>query len=272
MEKLKKIFQGAPADSPIPKELLLEQENPRPTKELDRNLFITDAARSFRLTEKVKDSAKLSVSKLNKELGQLDHLSPFDWGIPGKTEEVISMEKLQTKIKSEKIKVTEAEAFVPETHILGLHPKVVFADTKSAKRNRLNRIVTKSANHTTIFGSDNRVNIYPNTYPESCICRVEVYTKLTDTSSWSYQGRGTGFMVGRKILMTSGHMRPQQPYKSWMIKVIPAYYDGRSIYGNSFYTYGESYMAYQSDVGNDMMVVKLYDNIGDTTGYFGGKI
>jgi len=271
MEKLKKIFQGVPADSPIPKELLLEQENPLPTKELDRALFITDAARSFRFTDKVKDPVKRSVSKLDKELNQLDSISPFDWGIPGKTEEVISAEKLNTRIKVEKIKVTEAEAFVPETHILGLHPKVVFADTKSAKRNRLNRLVTKSANHTTIFGNDNRVNIYPNTYPESCICRVEVYTKLTASSSWSYQGRGTGFMVGRKILMTSGHMRPQKPYAQWMIKVIPAYYDGRSIYGDSFYTYGESYIAYQSDVGNDMMVVKLYDSIGDTTGYFGAK-
>lgn len=164
MEKLKKIFQGVPADSPIPKELLLEQENPLPTKELDRALFITDAARSFRFTDKVKDPVKRSVSKLDKELNQLDSISPFDWGIPGKTEEVISAEKLNTRIKVEKIKVTEAEAFVPETHILGLHPKVVFADTKSAKRNRLNRLVTKSANHTTIFGNDNRVNIYPNAY------------------------------------------------------------------------------------------------------------
>jgi hypothetical protein len=54
-----------------------------------------------------------------------------------------------------------------------------------------------------------------------------------------------------------------------MIKVVPGSYDGQSVYGPNFFTYASDYQYWEGDTGCDMMVCRLYDPLGTTTGYFG---
>jgi len=152
---------------------------------------------------------------------------------------------------------------------LGIHPKPVFAESPLERKLRDGRRLRLDANHIAIYGGDDRVNIFPNTYPECSVCRIGVATQATSGGKWVSQRRGTGFMVGRRHLMTSGHMRPPKPYAGWKIKVVPASFDGQSVFGASFLSYASHYVAYQSDTGDDFMVCRLYDAIGDVTGYFG---
>jgi hypothetical protein len=174
-----------------------------------------------------------------------------------------------------------APAWIPETEAITYHPIPVFAARANAVR-PLKRSSSEFSSPrqkftmldaddepVTIFGADDRVNIYPSGYPERCICRIEVYTQDVAGGPWIFRKRGTGFMAGDRIMLTSGHMAPPTPYAGWMIKVVPGYYDGQSVYGASFLSYASDYRSWYSDAGNDFMVCGLYDAIGQTTGYFG---
>lgn len=199
------------------------------------------------------------------------------FGLPGK-----SIQRVETgKIEQEKgrflnQKLNKVDGYIPETEQIVYNPLPVFSGgakllTKKEKatRRKIRTQSDASENHVTIFGGDDRINIYPTGYPERCVCRVEVYVQQYTGGAWIFQKRGTGFMAGERIMMTSGHMAPTGPYVGWMMKVIPAYYDGQSVYGSTFYTYVSNGVFWNTDTGNDMMACRLYDAIGATTGYFG---
>jgi hypothetical protein len=135
------------------------------------------------------------------------------------------------------------------------------------RRTRKGRVFDHNVSY--IFNGDSRIPIYPGGYPERCVCRIIVYTASTPGGTMNFQSRATGFMVGSRLLMTSGHSQPPEPYAEWMIEVTPGSYDGASVFGSGFMTYASDYIAYDSDPGDDFMLCRLYDPIGDVTGYFG---
>lgn len=177
-----------------------------------------------------------------------------------------------------------APARIPDTESITYHPIAVFSARPFGRQHILRNDKFKACRQKlflpddsgdepiTIFGADDRINIYPSGYPERCVCRIEVYTQDIAGGPWIFRKRGTGFMAGDRIMLTSGHMAPPTPYAGWMIKVVPGYYDGQSVYGASFLSYASDYVSWFSDAGNDMMACRLYDPIGLTTGYFGATV
>jgi V8-like Glu-specific endopeptidase len=124
-----------------------------------------------------------------------------------------------------------------------------------------------------VFEPDDRTIYYPSGYPWQCIGRVFAWTDAS-ASSWSWWG--SAVLVGPRVVLTAGHVVPWDA-SSWMMRFVPAYYDGTSTLGAG----GESYVsdAQGWDVSyisrlpdaHDMAVLRLYEPIGDWLGYFGSK-
>jgi len=116
-----------------------------------------------------------------------------------------------------------------------------------------------------VFGSDNRQVYYPSGYPWRCIGLVLAWTNPSSGPAWA----GTGALVGNNVVLTASHVCPWG-YSPWMMKFIPAYYDGSSLLGVSSYV--QTIRGYPDHgQGDDMATLKLYTPLGDTLGYFGYK-
>ena len=124
-----------------------------------------------------------------------------------------------------------------------------------------------------VFGSDDRAVYYPSGYPWQSVGRIFAWTDASAASpSWS----GSAVLVGPRLVLTAGHVVPWDA-SSWMMRFVPAYYDGTSLLGAG----GESYVSdargwdvsYRSRLpdAHDMAVLRLYDPLGDWLGYFGSK-
>jgi hypothetical protein len=262
--------RGGPRVLPLDRRLLLSRENPPATAELPAERLDMASARLVRARAGAGSRVTLTASKEYEGYFSLPKtLEPAD-GVEGRAEQIIKVKaRGQRPSRARRPREGIVGHQAPAWLRLGIHPIPVFPDSPPESKLRDGRRLRLSGNHIAIYGVDNRINVYPDTYPECCVCRIEVYTKATSGGSWDFRKRGTGFMVGGRHMMTSGHMRPPKPYAGWMIKVIPASYDGQSVFGASFLSYASNYVAYQSDTGDDFMVCRLYDAIGETTGYFG---
>jgi hypothetical protein len=263
--------RDGPPVAPLDRRLLLGSGNPPATAELPVDQLDVASARLVRARSGAGKRVTLTRSDEYEDYFLLpETLEPAD-GLPGRREQIIQVKARSRRAsrvrRSREVAVHEAPPWVP----LGLHPIPVFDDSPLEGKLRDGRRLRLSANHIAIYGADNRINIYPTTYPECCVCRIAVYTQATSGGSWDLRKRGTGFLVGPRHLMTSGHMRPVKPYAGWKIKVIPAYWGRMSVFGASFLSYASDLVAYHSDVGDDFMVCRLYDAIGDTAGYFGAR-
>jgi hypothetical protein len=268
-----KYFQEivAPDKTPIPifPHQLRSMGNPAPSSSVPLEMLNVSSSRMVKLPDRASSRIKLAKSDVGMGLWELPENIQVAFGIPGKEEQVIRTRPNKGGRAERREQKDIINASIPQWLPLGFHPIPTFPTSIEEARTSDNRRILLSANHIQIYGIDDRINIYPNTYPECCVCRIQVYTQDTAGGAWIFRKYGTGFMVGSRIMMSSGHMRPSKPYAGWMIKVIPAYYDGQSIFGASFLSYASNYVAYQSDTGNDFMVCRLYDSIGDVTGYFG---
>lgn len=281
------IAQNERMAQPVAPSQLLQLANEPARAELPPEARITRSARTVVFTADDREGKRefcLERSDLHEGMFELPACLQIPFGIPGRTgERLETTARMQEAIRNGTSKPVIATAWIPETEAITYHPIPVFSERATAMR-PLKRIGAEAEacqprqkftqldadeEPITIFGTDNRVNIYPSGYPERCVCRIEVYTQDVAGGMWIFRKRGTGFMAGDRIMMTSGHMAPPRPYAGWMIKVVPGYYDGRSVYGPSFLSYASDYRAWYSDAGNDLMVCRLYDPIGRTTGYFG---
>ncbi|GAA4100670.1 trypsin-like serine peptidase [Nocardioides kongjuensis] len=150
----------------------------------------------------------------------------------------------------------------------GMHPKVVSSlrDTAFGLNARGTR--TRLSNHSTIIGGESRSLVYPDAYPYTAVCKLYVYHQATPGGAWIYDSEATGYMIGRSTMMTSGHVQPNAG-SGWMIKVVPACWNGQSVFGAGFLSYVSGYWSWNSDSGSDIKICGLYDPIGDRTGYFG---
>ncbi len=279
---LEKIHTESHAQ-PLEPSQLLKLNNEAPTTELSSDIRITQSARTIMVPASLdKKAFSLQQSSLHPGMFELPAGMQVPFGLPGLTGK--RLETLTGESKGASLSNSQvAEGWYPDTEGLVFHPIAVFNSSVGLReRQKAQRRATKASRDVrysvldgnadepiTIFGNDDRVNIYPSGYPERCICRIEIFTRDVTDGQWIFRKRGTGFMAGDRVMLSSGHMAPPTPNAGWMIKVVPGSYDGQSVYGPSFFSYASDYVSWYSDAGNDLMACRLYDAIGQTTGYFG---
>lgn len=123
-----------------------------------------------------------------------------------------------------------------------------------------------------IIGKDSRKTIKSaNKYPYSAICLIEA------TLPCKCRGlQGTGFMIGKNKVLTAAHCLICQKHNVWVsrLKLHFGYRKGRG----SVYRYTGAWQAhcgtgfpggYQGHDLNDWAVIKLKQNVGKRTGWFG---
>ncbi len=124
-----------------------------------------------------------------------------------------------------------------------------------------------------VYPPDDRAVYYPSGYPWQCIGKIYVWNDASATwPAWS----GSGVLIGPRLVLTAGHVVPWDA-NTWMMRFVPAYYDGTSILGSGVESYVSDArgwdVSYRSRLPNayDMAVLRLYDPLGDWLGYFGSK-
>lgn len=120
-----------------------------------------------------------------------------------------------------------------------------------------------------VIGADNRSNVNPAKYPYSAICYMEINGKCGH--SWT----GTGFMIDPDWMLTAGHCMVCTEHDQWADSMT--LYFGYRSKSDYLYRYNGQWSAWANNDlfntdsfgDNDYAYVKLYKNVGDTTGWFG---
>jgi V8-like Glu-specific endopeptidase len=110
-----------------------------------------------------------------------------------------------------------------------------------------------------VFGNDDRWQFRDASWPWGLVGRV-----------FNNRGQsGSGTLVGNRIVITAGHMVPWGDNPWWML-FVPAYYDGTSLHGAGVQSHISDARGYDSNVsGYDWAVLRLYEPLGSSLGYFG---
>jgi hypothetical protein len=122
--------------------------------------------------------------------------------------------------------------------------------------------------HSTIIDGESRTFIYPDWFPLTAVCKLYVSYQKSPGAAWTQVAEATGYLIGKSTMMTSGHVQPLGG-SGWKIKVIPACWAGRSIFGTAYVTFVSETWSWNSDAGSDIQICHLYDPIGERIGYFG---
>lgn len=261
----KPVNEGHKSTPPLSQDQLLQLDNiirkKQPPKEL-KSLMSTNSL-TIKTNSNVKPEA--SLQRINtKDLSsfRLNFSHDLTWGLLGKTKE----RKSHQETVKNKGKKSSFSAFCPEWTDKIYHPKLPGRPSYvPLRRINGNRVIP-----TGVKDSDDKTIYYPQGYPWQCIGKVEVWN---NPSTPNPQWFGTGVLIGRNVVLTAGHVIPWGA-NPWMIKFTPAYYDGSSTLGPTVFSYVESARGYNT--GNtvsawDMAVMKLYDPLGISLGYFGAK-
>ena len=102
---------------------------------------------------------------------------------------------------------------------------------------------------------------------------------VDDSWPWGLVGRifnnqgfsGTGTLVGDRIVITAGHMVPWGSSPWWM-QFVPAYVNGVSLFGAGVESYVSDATGYNTSgnvTGYDWALLRLYEPLGSSLGYFG---
>ncbi|WP_239524430.1 trypsin-like serine peptidase [Halogeometricum borinquense] len=157
----------------------------------------------------------------------------------------------------------EFDPYLPDDDGMRYHPKIGTPRSHEPLRRRDGESVTPHY----VLGSDDRQVFVPDGYPWRCIGKIYAWTDPSGGPAWS----GTGALVGRNVVLTASHVVPWDS-DPWMMRFVPAYWDGSSRLGGSVDSYVQAYRGYENhSQGDDMAVLKLYTPLGDTFGYFGYK-
>lgn len=112
-----------------------------------------------------------------------------------------------------------------------------------------------------VFGQDDRWQFRDPSWPWGLVGRI-----------FNNQGySGTGALVGDRLVVTAGHMVPWNSNPWWM-RFVPAYYDGTSLHGAGVESYVSDARGYDpggSPTGYDWAILRLYEPLGRSLGYFG---
>lgn len=162
------------------------------------------------------------------------------------------------------------EPYCPDGMPTGLHPKVmrVIGAQRFGINSRGAKTLLSEEPHATIINGESREFIYPDRYPYTAVCKLYVSYRPAPGAPMISHSEATGYLIGKSTLMTSGHVQPP-PNSGWQIKVVPACWAGRSVFGIGFLSYVRSSFWWNSDAGSDIQICQLYDPIGERTGYFG---
>lgn len=162
------------------------------------------------------------------------------------------------------------EAWCPDGVRTGMHPKTAISlgSDRLGISARGRRTLLSEEPHSTIINGESRVFLYPDSYPYTAVCKLYVSYLPEGSSSWQQTGEATGYLIGKNTMMTSGHVQPPGG-RPWSIKVVPACWAGRSIFGAGLVTYVRETWSWNSDSGSDIQVCHLYDPVGERLGYFG---
>jgi V8-like Glu-specific endopeptidase len=124
-----------------------------------------------------------------------------------------------------------------------------------------------------VFPPEDRKVYYPTGYPWQCVGRIFAWNDASAAwPAWS----GSAVLVGPRLVLTAGHVVPWDA-STWMMRFVPAYYDGQSALGAGAESYVSdahgwdvSYYSQTPDA-HDMAVLRLYDPLGESLGFFGSK-
>jgi V8-like Glu-specific endopeptidase len=105
------------------------------------------------------------------------------------------------------------------------------------------------------------------------------YAFVDDSWPWGLVGRifnsagrsGSGSLVGDRLVITAGHMVPWGS-GPWWIRFVPAYVNGTSLFGagvESYVSDARGYDVHGDVTGYDWAILRLYEPLGLSLGYFG---
>ncbi|MFD7131341.1 trypsin-like serine peptidase [Streptomyces sp. NPDC059894] len=118
-----------------------------------------------------------------------------------------------------------------------------------------------------VIGPDNRQELNETSWPWGCV------GKIFTSTGWT----GSGALVGRRVLLTAGHVVPWADVAAgnWWMRFVPAFYDGTSLHGAGVQSYVSDVSGFSPDLlggetaAYDRAVCRLYEPLGDQLGYFG---
>lgn len=264
-ERTPAFSQASPSDDPLTPDQLLMCDNVirnQPPPEALKSLI---SPRSLTFLGENKHRPELKFERVDAASGftslRVEDDREIVYGIPGAAAERHSFEDIQRGAGN-----ASTAPHRPDWADLVYHPKMAGNRTiESLRRINGHEVIPHY-----VFGSDDRQVYYPRGYPWHCIGKVLVWN---NPASRYPQWTGSGVLVGRNVVLTAGHMAPWGA-KPWMMQFVPAFYDGGSTLGASVYSYVQSYHGYNTNdhvSAWDMLVMKLYDPLGDSLGYLGTK-
>ena len=240
------------APRPMSLEELLALDNVCPAEDTRPFGKVTASSRSFWLdSPKHEGVVELAQSSLLEGAFELTTAATIHYGLP-----------VRDLLKGETIAVTERRrrhlwlhSSVQRGFPVAYHPKI--AATVSRQSGRLaggGKMWLSEDPHVTIINGESREFVYPDAFPYSAVCKLHIESQKNPGGPWGDRSHATGFLVGSRTLMTSGHAHPDTSAVQWRIQVIPACWAGRSIFGSGYVTYVRTARWWHSDGGNDFMI------------------
>jgi V8-like Glu-specific endopeptidase len=188
-------------------------------------------------------------------------------GLPGRTAERLHPKSILKDLHSN----ASLDAFRPSWADHVFHPKMSGVPDLSQTLLRTIRGRTIRPKYG-VFGSDDRIPYYPSGYPWQCIGRVFTWT---DSSKLGWSFYGSGVLVGRRHVLTAGHIAPWGS-PNWGMLFVPGYYDGSSVVGAGASSWVSDFRSLDSGAAkvsaHDLSILRLYEPLGDQLGYFGAKV
>lgn len=172
----------------------------------------------------------------------------------------------RAEVKKTKGAGGDTEGSRPEWSDIIYHPRTSVGVVRPSLRSLKGKVIKPHY----VFGNDDRQPFYPSGYPWQCIGRVFAWT---DPSNPNWSWSGSAALVTHNTILTAGHVAPWGS-NPWKVLFVPAYFNGSSTLGSGVYSYVESYWGYDTNdtvSAWDYCVMKLYDPLGDSLGWFGSK-
>ena len=178
-------------------------------------------------------------------------------------------ERVTTKsLVSASGEVSEGKSFRPDWAPLIYHPKLSAKPRKRLMQGARRKVIP--VNQEFIYGSDDRVAFYPGGYPWHCIGKVDVFPNASAEYPTSW---GSGVLIGDRLVLTAGHVPPVNPPSGqWKMRFSSGLYNGSPVDGPGAISYVSDFKGYLGGVsGIDYAILRLYNPIGSSLGYFGWK-
>ncbi|WP_022685392.1 trypsin-like serine peptidase [Sphingomonas phyllosphaerae] len=249
-------------NAPLTREQLFDLSIEAGTRDLEP--FTTASVGRQRIMELADGSVQLGRVGEKCEAGEV-----FTRTLPERRRAAVA--RLQDGRRERAVRLEAGESFRPAGLVLGSRPTLVtsLGRPRFGLSSRGTRTIMSESPHSTIIDGESRSLVYPDTFPYTAVCKLFCRWQQAPGGPWLNESEATGYMIGRNTMMTSGHVGPRTGGAGWMIEVIPACWNGQSLFGPGAVSYVQSYHSWNSDSGSDIKICKLFDPLGDRTGFFG---